>query len=201
MAFMPTAKHNRPVIVNGLCIAADKRSADHSRMIKKHEFSLRLDAALTREGIDNKTFAAALGPNGQQLVNRWRARGRVGVKSLDKVRRILTRTNLDWLNSGVGVATRDDGVINNDQGMRTESQIDDVDTLILSRAELWVRAEEYAGLQYQPMTRARRILALCDVIRADGGELSPKHIFELVHAARIKGATHAGSGKGGTSTG
>lgn len=169
-------------------------------MTTDHDFSARLDAALAREGIENRDFALSLPPNGQQLVNRWRARGRVGVKSLDRVRRILTRTNLDWLNSGLGNPARDDSMNAGVQESGRTSQIYESESLLLSRAEHWVRVEEYAGVQYQPVTRARRILALCDVIRADGGDLSPEHIIELVHAARLEGGSYARGGNGGTST-
>jgi hypothetical protein len=65
-------------------------------------FSGRLDLALARQGLDNKSFASLLGPTGQQVVNRWRARGRIGGQSLLRVRKILSATSMEWLNDSYG---------------------------------------------------------------------------------------------------
>lgn len=69
-------------------------------------FNERLDWALALHEMDNAAFAKAVGPTGQQTVNRWRVRGKIGGPSLPAVRNILPRINTEWLQEGIGERLR-----------------------------------------------------------------------------------------------
>jgi hypothetical protein len=77
--------------------------------------------------------------------------------------------------------------------LQTASQIPPLDESILREAELWVSFEEGVSGRYQPVRRLRRLLALIDLLLADGGRLSPSHAAELVDMARNQGARDARS--------
>jgi hypothetical protein len=71
-------------------------------MIDMPDFNDRLDYALSMHGVNNAWLAAQFGPTGQQTVRGWRDRGRVGGPSLRRVRDLLPKTNIDWLQDNVG---------------------------------------------------------------------------------------------------
>lgn len=71
-------------------------------MDDKPPFEARLDAALAMNGMSNAQFASHFGAQGQQLVGNWRKRGRIGQQSVPKVRELLSRTNIVWLQEGIG---------------------------------------------------------------------------------------------------
>ena len=79
------------------------------------------------------------------------------------------------------------------------SQIEKLDELILTAAELWVRFEEGAGRVFQPMRRLQRKLEIAGMIEADGGILTPEHSQQLIDAARQGDWDGTGSsgGRGG----
>jgi len=52
--------------------------------------------------MDRAAFARKLGQNGQQNVNNWLKRGKVGQSSAAQVRELLPRASIDWLNDGIG---------------------------------------------------------------------------------------------------
>jgi hypothetical protein len=71
-------------------------------MVDAPSFDERLDHALRMHGVTNAWLASQFGPTGQQTVRGWRDRGRVGTPSIRRVRELLPRTNIDWLQDGVG---------------------------------------------------------------------------------------------------
>lgn len=89
----------------------------------------------------------------------------------------------------------DEPVKNGEQNLRLASQFGVEIAPTLARAELWVRFEEEAAKRAgrppwgtdpvsQPVKRAERLIALTQLLQADGGELSPEHAAEIVDAAR-----------------
>lgn len=151
------------------------------------EFSKRLDQAQAREGMDNAEFVRRLGGDAAgapQKVTNWRKRGRIGGPSIPLVRSILTRTNMDWLNEGIGQPEREAAVKYQVREVRPTSQNEEVTPAILSRAEFWVRVEERAKGEFPPVRRAERILELCRLIRANNGDLLPEQALGLIGPPR-----------------
>lgn len=72
----------------------------------KDAFKARLAHALEMNGLDNAAFARQIGENGQQNINGWKARARIGVQSERRVTEILSRTNMEWLQHGIGSPER-----------------------------------------------------------------------------------------------
>ncbi|MUV13545.1 hypothetical protein [Noviluteimonas gilva] len=104
-------------------------------MVDSTDFSSRLDAALAMNGLTNVTFAGLLGPNGQQLVYQWRSRGKIGAPSIPRVRSLLPRTNIDWLQEGHGPAERVSTDLNHPQPNGPKgSRIARLDVHMLSQA-------------------------------------------------------------------
>lgn len=71
---------------------------------KAGQFARRLDYALEVCRLSNRDFAAKVDPErGQQIVNNWRKRGRIGWPSVGLVSEILGgQINMVWLNEGTG---------------------------------------------------------------------------------------------------
>lgn len=88
-----------------------------------------------------------------------------------------------------------DGDVNSANGVSGKvlppSQLPPLDDSILKEAEVWVSFEEGVVGRYQPVRRLRRLLALLDLLLADGGRLSPAHAADLVDMARNQGARDA----------
>jgi hypothetical protein len=89
----------------------------------------------------------------------------------------------------------DEPVNNGVQNLRLPSQLDVSVAPTLARAEGWVRFEEEAAKRAgkkpwgddpvsQPVKRAERLIAITQIIQADGGELSPEHAAEIIDTAR-----------------
>lgn len=77
------------------------------------------------------------------------------------------------------------------------SQSAQLDEVILTAAELWVRFEEGAGRVFQPVRRLQRKLEIAGMIEADGGALTPEHSQQLIDAAREGKWDEADSRAGG----
>lgn len=137
-------------------------------MVDSPDFSDRLDAALAMNGLDNPTFAAYFGPTGQQLINGWRRRGKVGQPSYKRVREILALTSMDWLQEGVGSPERlvsgvAEPVRNYDVRQSYAARLD---VHILAKALGVMDADETRNGRYSPLKRATLVLSLCDRIAA-----------------------------------
>lgn len=136
-------------------------------MVDSPSFSDRLDAALAMHGLDNATFAAYFGPTGQQLINGWRRRDRLGSPSIKRVREILPLTSMDWLIDGVGSPER---LIVNAEPVRNydlrQSYAARLDAHILAKALGVMDADESRNGRYSPLKRATLVLSLCDRLAA-----------------------------------
>lgn len=113
-----------------------------------------------------------------------------------------------WLATGEGHRVqpeRDSYVKGNPAEMRITSQIDESLAPILARAESWVRFEEkgakLAGREpwglddgLQSVRRARRLIALTNLLQQHGGDLPPEEAAKIVSATQ--GVKH-GKRRGG----
>ena len=132
-------------------------------MIDTAPFDSRLNAALAMNGMDNATFASHFGPTGQQTVNRWRKRGKIGQPSIPKVRDLLPRTNIDWLQEGHGEPERL-------SRLAESSRLHDVqqsyaarlDLHTLSKAVRVITADEMENGRYSPLMHATKLLEYYD---------------------------------------
>lgn len=132
-------------------------------MIDVAPFTARLDAALAMNRMDNATFASHFGPTGQQKVNRWRSRGKIGQPSVAQVRDLLPKTNIDWLQEGVGEPERLTGVPessrSNDVRQSYETRLD---LHTLAKAVRVMSADEDENGRYNPLLHATRLLEYYD---------------------------------------
>jgi len=84
---------------------------ENQQMVDTPDFAERWKQALAMNGTDNAAVARALDPeSGQQLVNTWKRRKKVGSTSVPLVMELLPRTNMEWLQYGVGRPERFSGV-------------------------------------------------------------------------------------------
>jgi hypothetical protein len=147
-------------------------------MVDSPSFPDRLDAALAMNGLDNATFAAFFGHNGQQLVNGWRRRGRVGQPSVRRVKQILPATNMDWLQDNIGSPERLTGVSEPSANYdHRQSYAARLDAHILAKALGVMDADEIRNGRYSPLKRATLVLSLCD--RMAAGEKQHDLIAEI----------------------
>lgn len=145
---------------------------DNQQMVYAPPFTDRLDAALAMNGLDNATFASHFGKDpqgGQSIVNRWRSRNRVGGKSLPRVRELLPKTSMEWLQEGIGEperfrASAERSHINDVR----QSYVTRLDPRILAQAVRVVSADEHVNGQYPPLKHAILLLETCD--RLEAGE-------------------------------
>lgn len=80
-------------------------------MVDTPDFAARWDQALVMNGTTNAAVARELDPqNGQQLVNTWKRRKKIGGPSVPLVMELLPKTNMEWLMYGVGKPERFSGV-------------------------------------------------------------------------------------------
>ena len=96
------------------------------------------------------------------------------------------------------VMGRDEPVNNGSEDMGQASQSVILDAAMLSRAESWVRFEEKAGVKFQAVRRAERLIELYSAIAANGGNLAPEQAESLIDEARHRiqqGATKRGRTK------
>lgn len=109
----------------------------------------------------------------------------------------------EWLATGRGPriqdANRELNVKISEARAGYPSQNTQLDEVILTAAELWVRFEEGAGRVFQPVRRLQRKLEIAGMIEANGGSLSPEDSQKLIDAARHGGWD--GSGEGGDESG
>lgn len=147
-------------------------------MVDSPSFPDRLQAALAMNGLDNATFAAFFGATGQQLVNGWKRRGRVGQPSVRRVKEILVATNMDWLQDNTGSPERLTGVAepSTNYAIR-QSYATRLDAHILAKALGVMDADEIRNGRYSPLKRATLVLSLCDRIAA--GEKQHDLIAEI----------------------
>jgi transcriptional regulator with XRE-family HTH domain len=120
----------------------------------------------------------------QPSVNDWLS-GKTKMIGGERLLRVAAHLNVNasWLATGKG--SRDVNVKNRDADARTESHIQVLDASNLARALVWLLFEEKAaGHLAQPLRRAERLIALYEMIIADGGELTPEHAAQLIDATR-----------------
>ena len=153
-------------------------------MIDAAPFTARLDAALAMNRMDNATFASHFGPTGQQKVNRWRHRGKIGQPSVAQVRDLLPRTNIDWLQEGVGEPERLSNVAEHSRiGDVRQSYESRLDLHTLAKAVRVITADEAENTRYSPLMHATRLLEYYD--RLARGE-SESDLIALVLTAQEK---------------
>lgn len=87
-------------------------------------------------------------------------------------------------------------VKNDGVGSGPPSQIQTFDAVILAEAEKWMRFLDKAAGETRPVRRAERLIAIYQLVAADGGNLSPEHAQELIEAAR-QGEANRGKSKAG----
>jgi transcriptional regulator with XRE-family HTH domain len=104
-----------------------------------------------------------------------------------------------WLATGTGPREIQRTELNDQQrpgnlGHLSQTLISD--DLILAAAEKWVMFEE-APDRFQPVRRLERLMELVQLIKADGGSLSPEHASEIIEAKRkqLEGAKPHGRSK------
>lgn len=167
---------------------------DNQHMVDSPDFPDRLDAALAMNGLDNATFAAYFGPTGQQLVNGWRRRGRVGAPNVKRVKEILAATNMDWLQDGAGPPERFIGIAEplRNYDLR-QSYAARLDAHILAKALGVVDADESRNGRYSPLKRATLVLSICDRIAA--GE-KQHDLIASIFSDDDQGETRDGEGTG-----
>ena len=158
-------------------------------MIDVAPFAARLDAALAMNGMDNASFAAHFGPTGQQTVNRWRKRGKIGQPSAGKVRDLLPRTNIDWLQEGRGDPER---LISEPAHSRSHDVRQSYETRLdlhtLAKAVRVMSADEDQNGRYSPLMHATRLLEYYDRIAV--GERESDLIALVLTAQEKQGNTH-----------
>jgi hypothetical protein len=172
---------------------------DNQQMIDAAPFEARLDAALALHNMENAEFAAHFGPTGQQLVNRWRARGRIGTPSIPKVRDLLHRTNIDWLQEGIGEPERFTSVAEPSPSYDVRpSYAARLDLPTLAKAVRVMSVDESQNGVYSPLLHAIRLLGYYD--RLATGEPESSLLVEVAkstdsqgsHDARDNGAANGG---------
>lgn len=125
----------------------------------------------------------------QPSVNDWLSGKTKTIKgpTLLRVARFL-RVSPDWLATGKGAriyhAEGQHDVKHRVSESGYGSQNDNLDALILSTAEQWVRFEEGTGRKFQPVRRLERIMEIVQLIQADGGALLPASTERLIEQAR-----------------
>ena len=104
-----------------------------------------------------------------------------------------------WLDQVHEPEAAGDEPVNNGSGdMGQASQSVLLDAAMLARAESWVRFEEKAGVRFQSVRRAERLIELYSAIAANGGNLTPEQAERLIDEARHRmqqGATKRGRPK------
>ena len=90
-----------------------------------------------------------------------------------------------WMD--VDQAERDSNAKKQPGEMRPESQNETLDRVMLDAAEAWVRFEEGAGIEFQPVRRLERLMEIARMMRDNGGALSPTQAQQLIDAVRNRG--------------
>lgn len=98
------------------------------------------------------------------------------------------RVSPDWLATGKGSRNLNTSDFSRSHGPEVvgESHPIQMDAAILAEAEKWMRFQERAVGELQPVRRAEGIIGLYYLIEQDGGHLTPEHAQELIDAARQK---------------
>jgi hypothetical protein len=159
----------------------------------KTGFAARFYRALEISGVERKEFAKHFGPAGQQIINGWLKRGRIGQPSVPTVRALLPLVDMVWLNEGVLSGSRTE---NFSHGLQKESQPQsqfvslDRDTLHEALTLLVYDEHPEAGAgPYKPRARTERLAHLYEWVQRDGGRLSAVSNAEFmrqVTARRLK---------------
>jgi transcriptional regulator with XRE-family HTH domain len=76
--------------------------------------------------------------------------------------------------------------------VRTASQFENLDPLVLSRALFWLDFEERNAGLFQPVRRAQRLIDLYAMVAKGGGELTPEDADQITFQARQKQGEHDG---------
>jgi hypothetical protein len=165
-------------------------------MVDAAPFSHRLDAALAMNGLSNRDFAALINPHtGQQTVNGWRRRGRVGAQSVKRVRALLPKTNFDWLQEGVGEPERFNGVAESSPNYDVrQSYSTRLPPSILAQAVRVVEVEEHVNGPNPPLRHAIMLLTYAD--RIGSGEEVADLIAEITDGNQ-RGEAHGGDNEAG----
>jgi hypothetical protein len=77
-----------------------------ARKARSDAFKARWEIALKMNGLENAQVANELGESGQQNINGWKGRGRIGSQSERRVAEIFSKTNMEWLQYGDGSPER-----------------------------------------------------------------------------------------------
>jgi hypothetical protein len=189
MAFMRPSKHNVQSESTGCLLRPTSGKQDNQQMIDAVPFSARLDAALAMNRMDNATFATFFGPTGQQKVNGWRRRGRIGQPSVAQVRDVLPRTNIDWLQEGIGDPERLTGGAESSRTYDVRQSYEArLDLHTLAKAVRVMTADEDANSRYSPLMHATRLLEYYD--RLAQGDSESDLIALVLTQQEKQGATH-----------
>lgn len=164
-------------------------TGENQQMVDTPTFSDRLDAALAMNGLDNAGFASFFGESGQQTVNRWRARGRVGGPSFAKVRDILRNTSMDWLQEGIGEPERLNAS-STDYLVRDlrQSYAARLDVHILAKAVRVMAADTYKHGAYPPLKHATRLMGYYE--RLEKGAQQADLIAQVLELDDDQGSEH-----------
>jgi hypothetical protein len=142
----------------------------------KAAFAARFQQALAANNMARKDFAKHFGPNGQQIVNAWLRRGRIGQPSVPTVRALLPRTDMDWLNEGIERGrVREFFLEDSVPYSEPASQPVRLDREILHEALTLLMYDEHPDVgagPYKPRARTERLAQLYEWVQQDGGRLS-----------------------------
>lgn len=168
-------------------------------------FSERLDQALADNGLTNADLARALDPSGQQKINKWRERNRVGMQSEKRVAELLPATNMHWLQHGIGDRLRSNALGDaegttprsvNEPGRNydvRQSLAARLDRVILAEALKALSIDEDVGGPYGLQTRADALIDFYDQLAA-GADLAVL-MARVTKARSLGGADGAKEGK------
>lgn len=178
---MQLSKHNDyPRSTQRSFVPTDGRW-ENKQMNDVAPFPARLDAALAMNGMDNAAFAAHFGQNGQQLINGWRRRGRIGIHSLPKARALLPRTNMVWLQEGTGEPEQFSGVAESSRNYDPQqSYAPRLDMHTLAAAVRVMAVEEGQNGKFSPLKYATTLMGFYE--RLVRGEQQVDLIDEVLQA-------------------
>jgi transcriptional regulator with XRE-family HTH domain len=108
----------------------------------------------------------------------------------------LLQVSPDWLATGRGPIHPQREINVKDQGdeMRSASHFPEWNPVIWAEAEKWIRFEERAGVVFQPVRRAERLMEIYRDVLADGGSLTPEHAEAFIRAVRSQREKEEGNG-------
>lgn len=165
-------------------------------------FSGRLNLALADNGLTNAQFAKALGATGHKLVNNWRKRGRIGMKSERRVAEILPATNMTWLQHATGSRLRPSSTHHGNEPPPNhnpqQSLAARLDRVILAEALKVLSIDEHEGGPYGLQRRADVLVDLYDQLAAGADSMVLMARVTRARGPRGKDGDEEGAGGGNT---